>query len=355
MLMVFASTAQDPPLKIAVIGLTHSHVGWILGSKDRKDIEMVAIVESNMDVAQKYAKQFGFSMSMVYPNIEHMLKEVRPEAVTAFGSIYDHLDIVRSCAPEGIHVMVEKPLAVNIEHALEMKQLAENHHIHLLTNFETSWYPSNHEAKKLLDEGLVGDLRRLIIRDGHKGPKKIGVPPEFLEWLTDPVLNGGGALTDFGCYGANLSTWIQSGKRPISVTAVTHQLQPENNPKVDDEATIIVKYDNATVLIEASWNWPIGRKDMEIYGLTGAILVDTPNSLRVRLGEGYSNYEQRHYDLEDRPYPHHDPFSVLASVIKNKLILEPFDLYSIENNVMVVEILDAARRSAETGQTIVFN
>lgn len=354
-LFSFNLNAQESPLKIAVVGLTHSHVGWILGSGDREDIEMIAIVEPNTEVAEKYAEHFGFSMNLVYPTIQDMFQDKKPDAVTAFGSIYDHLAVVQACAPKGIHVMVEKPLAVNLDHALQMKALAEKHQIQLLTNYETSWYPTNHKAKRILDEGMIGDVRRIIIRDGHKGPKKIGVPPEFLEWLTDPVLNGGGAMTDFGCYGANLTTWIQNGKRPLSVTAITHQLQPENNPLVEDEATIILKYDSATVVIEASWNWPIGRKDMELYGLTGAILVDSPNSMRVRLGEGYSDFEQRHYELEDRPHPHNDPFSVLAAVVNEELKLEAYDLYSLENNVLVVEILDAARISAESGKTVFFD
>ena len=142
-----------------------------------------------------------------------------------------------------------------------MEALAKKHKIHLLTNYETTWYPSNHKAREVVKSGQVGDLRKVVIRDGHKGPKKIGVNSEFLDWLTDPVLNGGGAIMDFGCYGANLITWLQNGKKPTSVTAVTQQQQPENNPLVDDDATIILTYNNkSNAIIQASWDWPIGRK-----------------------------------------------------------------------------------------------
>ena len=51
--------------------------------------------------------------------------------------------------------------------------------------------------------------------DGHRGPKEINVQPEFFGWLTDPVKNGGGALFDFGCYGANLMTWMMDNQRPL--------------------------------------------------------------------------------------------------------------------------------------------
>ncbi len=75
--------------------------------------------------------------------------------------------------------------------------------------------------------GRIGDIRKIVVHDGHNGPKEINVQPEFLNWLVDPKLNGGGALFDFGCYGADLATWLMDGQRPLSVTAVTQQLKPE--------------------------------------------------------------------------------------------------------------------------------
>lgn len=354
--VLFSSTnvlAQDEPLKIGVVGLTHTHVHWILGTKDRTDIKIVGIVEPNKDLAKRYADQHGYSMDLVYNTMEEMIAATHPEAVTAFGTIYEHLKVVEVCAPKGIHVMVEKPLAVSLEHAIKMKELARKHKIHLLTNYETTWYPTNHRAYELLKSNVIGDIRKVVVRDGHRGPKKIGINSEFLDWLTDPVQNGGGAITDFGCYGANLMTWLMEGKRPNTVTAVTQQLQAENNPNVDDDATIILTYDDANAIIQASWNWPIGRKDMEIYGLAGAIYADNRHDLRVRMAKGYDGYEEKTYKLEERNAPYHDPFAMLAAVVKNKVTLSPFDHTSLENNMIVMEILDAATKSARTGKTIV--
>ncbi len=347
--------SQSRPLKIGVIGLTHSHVHWILGREDRGDIEIVGIVEPNQDLAKRYSEQHGYPMSIVYNTIEEMINKTNPEAVTAFGTIYDHLKIVEICAPLGIHVMVEKPLAVSLEHAKKMEKLAKENNIHLLTNYETTWYPSNHKAYDLLNSGTIGDLRKVIVRDGHKGPKKIGVNAEFLEWLTDPVLNGGGAIMDFGCYGANLVTWLGNGQRPNSVTAVTQQLQKENNPKVDDDAIIILTYDNFNAIIEASWDWPIGRKDMEIYGLNGVLYADNRNDLRIRISEGYDGYEEKSYSLAEQQPPLDDPFALFAAVIKKEVALKPYDLSSLENNMIVMEILDAAKKSANTKRRIIIN
>lgn len=352
LLCIFEVNGQNRPLKIGIAGLTHTHVHWILGREKFGDIEIVGIAESNRELAQRYSEQHGFPMSLVYENLDEMIKEGKPEAVTAFGTIFEHLEVVETCAPLGIHVMVEKPLAVSLDHARKMKTLADMHDIELLTNYETSWYPTNHKAHELLQNGSIGELRKVVVRDGHRGPKKIGVNPEFLEWLTDPVLNGGGALMDFGCYGVNLMTWLTNGQKPISVNAVTQQLQRENNPKVDDDAMIILRYTNSNAIIQASWNWPIGRKDMEIYGLKGVIYSDNRNDLRIRMAQGYDQYKEKHEHLDELDPPFNDPFSYLEAVLRKRLKPKRYDLYSLENNMIVMEVLDAALQSSKSGTTI---
>ena len=264
-----AQPSSAEPLRVGVVGLVHSHVHGILGRADKGDIEIVGIVEPNRALAQRFSDQHGYSMDLVYDDLESMLDATQPEAVTAFNTIYDHLKVVEVCAPRGIHVMVEKPLAVSHEHAQKMAKLARQHNIHLLTNYETTWYGSNHEAYRLVhEEKAIGELRKVVVHDGHPGPKEIGVNDEFLEWLTDPKWNGAGALTDFGCYGANLITWLMKGERPTSVTAVTQQIKPDIYPKVDDEATIIVTYPKMQGVIQASWNWPISEVTGPAYPAT---------------------------------------------------------------------------------------
>lgn len=350
----FWNMACTQNLKIGVAGLTHTHVHWIFNSVNHHDFEIVGIAEPNRELAKRYARQYDFPMDKIYDTLEDLIQAQSPEAVTAFGSIYGHLEIVKTCAPLGIHVMVEKPLAVSLDHARQMIDLAEKYQIQLLTNYETTWYPSNHTAYDLAkNKTIVGDLRKIIVRDGHQGPKKIGVDDEFFEWLTDPELNGGGAIIDFGCYGANLLTWLMEGKRPKRVTAITQQLQAPNNPKVDDEAIIILDYGSANAIIQASWNWPIGRKDMEIHGLLGTIFSDNRHDLRIRIATGYDTYEEEVMRLKEHSAPFNDPFAYFASVIKGEVQMKPYDLSSLENNLIVMEILDAAIRSAKSGKTII--
>jgi len=340
------------PLRVGVAGLTHGHVGWILNYKKNDIVEVVGIAEPNHDLAARMSKQYGFSMDLVYASLDEMLDKKKPEAVTAFNSIYQHLDVVKACAPRGIHVMVEKPLTYRLDHAKEMESLAKQYKIKLLTNYETTWYGSNHKAYQLVHtENAIGPIRKIVVHDGHPGPKEIGVGPDFLNWLIDPIQNGGGALIDFGCYGANLITWMMRGERPISITAVTQQLKPDLYPLVDDEATIIVTYPHAQGIIEASWNWPAGRKDMEVYGQTGyAITIDALN-MRIRKNE---KEKEVLFVAEVAQFPQNDPFAYLSAVVHGEIISDD-DLSSLKTNMIVVEILDAARKSAKEGRTIYLN
>lgn len=344
---------QAKPLRVGVVGLVHTHVHGILNKafrqKTQQDIEIVGIAEPNRALAERYAKQYGFPMSLVYPSIEAMLDQVKPEAVTDFGRIVDHIQTVKLAAPRGIHVMVEKPLAVSIDQARQMAALARKHNIQLLTNYETTWYGSNHKAYALAEgEHAIGDLRKIVVHDGHQGPKEIGVTSEFLDWLTDPVANGAGALFDFGCYGANLSTWLMHNQRPTSVRAVTQQIKPDVYPKVDDEATIVLTYPKTQTIIQASWNWPFARKDMEVYGQTGYVFTLDGSRMRIRLKD---DKVEKTAEAPQTDAPATDPFAYLARLLHGEV--KPDELTSLKNNVIVMEILDAARQSAKTGKVVV--
>lgn len=278
-----------------------------------------------------------------------MLDVTKPDGVTAFGTIRDHLAIVEAAAPRGVHVMVEKPLAVSLEHARAMAALAERHDIHLLTNYETSWYPSHHAAQARVGAGEIGDLRKAVFHHGHQGPKALGINREFLDWLIDPYWNGAGALTDFGCYGANLAVWLTQGRRPVSVTAVTQQLQPELYPAVDDEATIIIAWEDAQAIVQASWNWPLSRKDMELYGTGGQLLAPDGERLVFRGGDDDPGGQVPVVPLEA---PADDPFAWFAAVIRGAAEVAPWSPDALDNNLLVMEILQAAMDSAARGETI---
>ncbi|AQG78777.1 Gfo/Idh/MocA family protein [Spirosoma montaniterrae] len=349
-LLLLGSTQQQivaQKLRVGVAGMVHSHVHQIL-RLNGQSIEIVGIAEPNRELAERFAKQYNLPSSLIYPTVTEMLDKTRPEAVTDFGRIVDHLATVQACAPRGVHVMVEKPLAISLDHARQMAALARRHNVQLLTNYETTWYGSNHRAYALTNtEKAIGDVRKIVVHDGHQGPKEINVMPEFFVWLTDPATNGAGALFDFGCYGANLSTWLMKNQRPTSVLAVTQQIKPDIYPKVDDEATIILTYPTAQAVIQASWNWPYARKDMEVYGKTGSVFALDKSRMRIRRSE---KEPEQAVEAVQTDAPAADPFAYLARLLRGET--KPDELTSLENNLIVMEILEAARQSAKTGRVV---
>lgn len=343
--MITTNAQTSKKLRLGVAGLTHGHVVWILNRMNDGDLDVVGIAEPDKALAERYFTKYKIPMSLWYPSVADMLDKAKPEAVTTFTNTYDHLEVIKECAKRKVHVMVEKPLAVSVDHARQIQELAHANNIYVITNYETTWYGSNRKIEEVKHQNQIGPLRKIVVHDGHEGPKEINVQPEFFNWLTDPVKNGGGAIMDFGCYGANLITWLMDGQRPTSVTAVTQTIKPDIYQKVDDEATIIVTYPQMQGIIQASWNWPFGRKDIEIYGKTGWLIADR-NEAKLKASA------KSPIDITSG-YESGDPFKYLTGVVHGDIKLLPTDLSSLENNVIVVEILEAAKKSAKEGKTII--
>lgn len=340
--------AESGRLRMAVVGLEHGHANGFFRRIDYSSVEIVGISEPDAAVAKKYFDRYELDQKLDYRDMSKMLKATRPEAVAVFTSTKAHREVVEICAPMGIHVMVEKPLAVDMEDAKVMAKLARKHDIHLLTNYETTWYATTQEILRMESAEVLGPTRKIVIHDGHRGPAEINVPPEFWRWLSDPVLNGGGAIMDFGCYGANIMTAMMDNQPPLTVTAVTQTIKPDIYKNVDDEATVILTYPEAQGIIQASWNWPISRKDVELYGKTGELRSVDQTKMFVQVDRRHRLEEQI---LRPNPAPMNDPYVYFAAVVRGEV--DPTGkLSSLENNLITMKILDAARESARTGKTV---
>jgi predicted dehydrogenase len=337
-----------PPLRLAIAGLVHGHVsGFLRAAQGRTDVEIVGVFDADAALLKRYAERNKLPASILFTDLGAMLDKVKPEAVASFTNTLDHPVVVEAAAARHIHVMMEKPLAVSNAHAQRIRRAAEKGNIQVLVNYETTWYASHGAMWRLLKERkAAGDIRKMVAMDGHSGPKAINVQPEFLDWLSDPVRNGGGALFDFGCYGANLMTWMMDNQRPLAVTALTQQFQPTVYPRVDDEATILVEYPTAQGIIQASWNWPFNRKDFEVYGDHGLAIATGANGFRIALPKE----PERAVVPDPLPADERDSISHLMAVVRGAR--KPNALSSLENNLIATEILEAARESAKAGKRV---
>jgi predicted dehydrogenase len=343
------AAAGDAPLRLAIAGLAHGHVsGFLNGAARRQDARVVAIFDPDAALVASYGKRYNIPEGGRFTDLARMLDAIRPDAVATFTATIDHAGVVEACAARRIPVMMEKPLAVDVKQARAIQQAAARGGIPVIVNYETTWYRSHAEIWKLMhDQKVGGEIRKMVAMDGHQGPKEINVQPEFLAWLTDPVKNGAGALFDFGCYGANLVTWLMDNQRPVKVTAIAQTNKPQIYARVDDEATILVEYPKAQGIIQASWNWPFGRKDFEVYAEKAYAIATGGNDLRVRMPG--AKEEEKRAPAELAP-DERDSISYLAAVVRGRI--QPSGLSSLENNVIVTEILDAARESVKTGKAV---
>jgi predicted dehydrogenase len=339
--------AQQP--KIALVGLVHSHVWGYLDriASPEAPAKLVAVAEANAELVAEGRKAAGSAVPF-FSDYRKMLDQTKPDMVWAFVENNRHLEIVQACAPRKIQVIFEKPLAASYQDALAIQALAKKHNIRVMTNYQMAWWPSNYAAKAQADAGAVGKVWRLHGIVGHGGPSGPDWDSSprlkfFRQWLTDPVRNGGGSLMDFGCYNALWSLWYLG--RPETVYAQVNHLNPELYPKVEDNADLILHYQNGVGIFEGSWDLPRGFQDLEVYGREGSLYMEN-GKVELRKGGG----KPREVALADLPAERAQPVAYMVYALRNNKDLE--GLVALPINVEVVEIIEAARQSVATGRAI---
>ena len=342
------AVAQAPAqskIRVAVIGLDHDHVWGVLHDiASEPQAELVAIAEADPALVNKAKAQVPASVQF-YSDYVRMLDDAKPEAVFITTENDRHLAILRECAKRHIHVSTEKPMATNAADAREMERLAGEAGIKLMVNYWNEWVPSSHELVRRVKAGEIGPVQKITVQYGHQGPKEIGVSPQFAAWLYDPAKNGGGALMDFGCYGAEWALWLKG--KPTRVYATARTLKGDQHNRVEDDATIVLDYPDATAIIEPSWDWPYGMDRVYVYGTKGSLMA-TQSALfsRSQSAQNPATPDGDAVTLGPLPHPSSNPASYLVDRIQSNQAIE--DPLSAGLNVQVMEILDAAKKSIQS-------
>lgn len=332
-------------LKVVLAGLSHDHVDGTLDKYKNGQVDIIGIAETDQELCGKKKAKYQLPDSIFFKDLEKALHKKHPDLVMAYTSPSEHLAVVEKCLPLRIPVMIEKPLTFSVVVAGKMKTLSEKYKTKVYTNFPSLWYTSFIELLNKSSE--AGTISKMVMRGGHRGPVEVGCSKEFLNWLTDSVKNGGGALIDFGCYGAVIMTELMQGKTPTSVYAAAKHLKPGVYPKADDAATIVLEYPGATGICEASWNWPYTIMDVEVFGNGGYLHASEFNTAQLQIK---SEKGTRSESISIPQYK--DEVAYLTAVIKNGA---PDDnkMLSLERNYIIAQILDAARTSAREGRKVV--
>ena len=183
-----SSQAQSlAPIRVAVVGLEHGHVyGFLSGLKQHPEVQLVGIAEPDTALIAEYEKQFKLDHALFYKDVDSMVPATNPQALLVYTSIAGHRKAIEDGARHHLTVMVEKPLTMSLADALAIRETARKANIQVLVNYETTWYSSNLAAYNSVEQGKLGDLRKVVIHDGHEGPKEIHVQPEFLNVAQRP-------------------------------------------------------------------------------------------------------------------------------------------------------------------------
>jgi len=350
-LFVPSHVAAQARTRLAIVGLDHDHVWGILKLiASEPDGELVAIADTHPELIQK-AKAMVPASVKFYSNYVAMLDEVKPEGVIVTTANNRHLEILRACAKRKIHFDTEKPMAASGADAREMERLARQAGIKLMVNYANAWTEPTQEALRQIEEGGIGKIQKIIVQFGHEGPKEIGTSKYFSDWLYDPVKNGAGALMDFGCYGADWAMVLKG--RPQRVYATSLKLKTEQHNAVEDDATVLLEYADATAILMPSWDWPYGKGQAETFGSKGSFLVTGDELLfhpAPRATITGREYPEGKMVTHPAPPEKRNGVAYFLYCIRNNKPIE--GLVSAAVNVDVNEIIDAAKESIRTGKAV---
>ena len=238
-----ASTGPERRVRLAVAGLVHGHVrGFLHSLNGRTDVELVGIAEPDATLLGAALEQYSLPpppASPMWTRCSSAPGQTRWPHSPARSITRRSL---KPAATRHVAVMMEKPLAVSVADGERIRRAARSGNIPVIVNYETTWYPGLVAAGEAHQDGTRGRVHQKNGRHGRpRGPERDRRRPRVPRLADRPVKNGGGALFDFGCYGANLMTWMMDNERPRAVTAMRHQFKPAVYPHVDDEATILVE------------------------------------------------------------------------------------------------------------------
>ncbi|MGV3614228.1 MAG: Gfo/Idh/MocA family protein [Fimbriimonas sp.] len=317
-------------MRVGVAGLTHGHVWGLIDSfRKAEGSRMVAVADATplLDRAKE-----GFERS--YTDWREMLEKEQLDALIVTSDNVESSEITVQALNKGIPCLVEKAMAANAADADRMLEAMRASGKTLMINWPLAWGPWLWELKKQIDADAVGHVFNLKYRNGHFGPKEIGCDEWFVGWLYDETKNGGGAIADFGSYGAALSRWLLG--MPETVYCVRGNYTKDYEVS-DDHATIVLKYPKASAVLEGTW----ATRDREVG--PNPVVQGKNGSLFVQDGK----LSQGEREIEIPAMPYSSPAEYFYACIREGK--QPEGILDPEIAADGCRILDAAIKSSASG------
>jgi glucose-fructose oxidoreductase len=352
--------------KHSVVGINfdHMHMGDLLREVfQHPDAEIAGIFDPDRARMESAIASFGIPEDRVFTDLETCLTTAKADLAIACSATAAHADTVEKIASHGLNILVEKPFAASVADARRMIASMEGTGQRLAINWPLAWYPSHNTAKRLIDEGTIGDLIEVHYYDGNRGPlyhlaDKVEVSPEEVEarkpdswWYKKAA--GGGSLLDYLGYGVTLGTWFMNGKAPVEVTCVI-----DHTPgiEVDQHSVTVCRYARGLSKFETRWGTLTDPWTQQPQPKCGFVLVGNDGSI--------ASYDyDDHVTLQTRAVPTFTPVPVdtlppgrrapveyvLARIDDGSPIAGPLDPSLC---LIGQRIIDSAVLSAETKRTV---
>lgn len=247
--------------RVAGINFDHMHMGDLLRHvHEHPTAQIVGIYDQSVERMSQAATNFCIPDAAVFTDLHTCLQTTKPDLAIVCAATAEHASHVEALAGHGVHILVEKPFADSVANARRMLAAMEATGKLLAINWPLAWYRSHCTCKRLIDEGIIGELLEVHFYDGNRGPlyhlaDKIDVSPEEVErqkpdsWWYKRA-SGGGSLLDYLGYGATLGTWFMNGEAPLEVTAVIDQTP---GIEVDQHSITICRYARGLSKMETRW------------------------------------------------------------------------------------------------------
>lgn len=345
-------------IRTALIGLEHVHASMFVNNFSRyEEIEWIGMAEISgfsEDMIQKHIqKNLGSMTELAYWEDYRELLKQNLDLVLVCSSVQGHVQIVEEALAMGIHTVVEKPMALNMEDARRMYRAYKKSTAQLIINWPIAWFPAFRKAKELAECGCIGDILRVQYRSPATiGPFKPGecTPKELADWWWFQHEKGGGSICDYAGYGCVLAAWI-TGKKAKRVSGFKKNfLIPFSD--VEDYSVFTIDFGDSVGLIEGSWSTmsngqiPTGPV---IYGSKGVIVADRFDPA-VKVYTDFIPYKPTPEPNEvyvTEPIEDNLAANVIHFILDGTLL---YEMVTPEFNMRAQAILDAGRRSCESGQ-----
>ena len=339
--------AETEQIGVALLSFAHVHArGYADQVRDHPHLRPVVIWDDDEARGRNEADRRGLPFN---PDLDAVLALPDVQAVVCSSPTNQHRDILTKSAQAGKHIFTEKALAITIADATEIMRAVEDSGVKFMISLPSRTRPEILFAKKVLDEGLLGQVTTMRARIAHMAALDRWFSGESA-WFGDPEQAGGGAFFDLGCHRVDIMRWFLG--EPTSVVSQMNSFSGAYD--IDDNMVSTVSFrNNALGILDVSWVQRYGPNPLEIYGTGGYLSIEAaPNGPRIQLISSQLSMGdiQGYVSPTNLPPALPSPMQQWAAAIKdgNSMSISIYDGWAL------TQLLEGCYTAARNGHEVTF-